>query len=290
MKLAPKLLVLLLLIAIAPATLVGYLGYSSSRRTILQETTDHLVSINLFKNHELQRWVEANKASIEELAQRPTVIKLSDMLARHEVLDVKYQAARQAIIEEHFRLRLKYGGFFELFIMCPEHGYISASTDDRQEGKHRKEHAYYLESRKHTVVQGVYYSQTLEQPVMTIGTPIANPKGDLIGILGGRQDLGELSRIITRASEESRSGDTYLVNAFNFFVTEPRSGKGYALKKAVRIDGVRAGLSGRDGVDSYMGYRGVPVIGAYKWLPEFKMCLITEIDQAEALAPVHRMA
>jgi light-regulated signal transduction histidine kinase (bacteriophytochrome) len=43
-------------------------------------------------------------------------------------------------------------------------------------------------------------------------------------------------------------------------------------------------------VGFYKDYRGVPVIGAYKWLPEFKMCIITEIDQAEAFGPIVRLA
>jgi len=92
-----------------------------------------------------------------------------------------------------------------------------------------------------------------------------------------------------RQSGESPTEDTYLVNTFNFFVTEPRFGQGYALKKAVRTEGVEAGLSGKDGVGFYRNYRGVPVIGAYKWLPEFNMCIVTEINQAEAFAPLVRL-
>ncbi|MDD5648752.1 MAG: ATP-binding protein, partial [Dehalococcoidia bacterium] len=74
------------------------------------------------------------------------------------------------------------------------------------------------------------------------------------------------------------------------FVTEPYSGESYALKKTVRTEGVQAGLSGNDGVAFYNDYRNVPVIGAYKWLPEYNMCLITEVDQAEAYAPINSMA
>jgi signal transduction histidine kinase len=53
---------------------------------------------------------------------------------------------------------------------------------------------------------------------------------------------------------------------------------------------VKAGLSGSDGVGFYEDYRNVTVIGAYKWLPEYNMCLTTEVDQAEAYARVDAMA
>ena len=111
-----------------------------------------------------------------------------------------------------------------------------------------------------------------------------------MAVLSGRLDLRDLSTIMSAQSGLSQSEKTYLVNKSNFFVTEPYSGEGYALKKTVRTEGVQAGLSGKDGVAFYNDYRNVPVIGAYKWLPEYNMCLITEVDQSEAYAPINSMA
>ena len=125
MKLAPRLTILFLLLAIVPTAIVGYLAYENGRRTIVQETIDHLVSINIFKSNELKRWIEDNKSSIEELAQRPLVKQYAAVLAKHDTSDPAYHKARGSIIEDHLKPRLKYGGFFELFVMCPRHGNIS---------------------------------------------------------------------------------------------------------------------------------------------------------------------
>jgi serine/threonine protein kinase len=46
-----------------------------------------------------------------------------------------------------------------------------------------------------------------------------------------------------------------------------------------------AGTSGID-VDGYRDYRGVPVVGAWQWLPKYDMGVITEIDHAEAYRPL----
>ncbi len=46
-----------------------------------------------------------------------------------------------------------------------------------------------------------------------------------------------------------------------------------------------AGSSGVD-VDGYNDYRGVPVVGAWQWLPKYDIGLITEIDHAEAYRPL----
>tara|TARA_R110002111_G_scaffold247140_2_gene310047 strand:+ start:46244 stop:48349 length:2106 start_codon:yes stop_codon:yes gene_type:complete len=40
-------------------------------------------------------------------------------------------------------------------------------------------------------------------------------------------------------------------------------------------------------VNGYRDYRGVPVVGAWKWLPEYEMGVVTEIDAAEAYRPLY---
>ncbi|MBU0544925.1 MAG: PAS domain S-box protein [Proteobacteria bacterium] len=291
MKIAARITILFLLMAIVPTVIVGYLGYDIGKRTILKETTDHLVSINILKSRELERWVNDSKSSIEELAQRPLVRQYASvMAASHDMPDPSYRKAHKEIIENHLKPRLKYGVFNELFVMCSPAGHISASTDERQDGKYRNTRRYFIEGKSRTYVEGSYYSPALEQPAMTVSTPVKGMDGNTVAVLAGRLDLGELSKIMVQESGKSSTLDTYLVNSFNFFISEPRFGEDYVLKKAVRTEGIEAGLSGKDGFGFYKDYRGVPVIGAYKWLPEFKMCIITEIDQAEAFAPVKHLA
>ena len=224
------------------------------------------------------------------MAQRPLIRLYAESLMEHEAQGRPYQKAKEGLLEDHLKPRLKYGNFLELFLICPKHGLTLVSTDERQEGKYNNNQPYYLEGKSRTYIQHVYYSPGLEQPTMTISTPIKDKQGNLLGVLAGRLDLGELSKIIEQRPVKSRTEDTYLVNAFNFFVTEPRFGRGYALKKAVHTEGVEAGLSGKSGVGFYQDYRGKSVIGAYKWLPEFKMVILTEIDQEEAFAPVVHLA
>jgi signal transduction histidine kinase len=129
----------------------------------------------------------------------------------------------------------------------------------------------------------------LQAPAMTIATPIKDKQGNLIAVLAGRLNLIDLSEIMTRSSSKSSTEDTYLVNKFNFFITEPRFGKGFMLKKSVHTQGVKKALLHSDGTGFYEDYRGVPVIGAYHWIPEWELCMITEIDQAEAFVSILRL-
>jgi hypothetical protein len=51
---------------------------------------------------------------------------------------------------------------------------------------------------------------------------------------------------------------------------------------------VREAIAGQAGVDvaGYRDYRGVPVVGAWKWLPEGNIGIVTEVDYAEAFRPL----
>ncbi len=55
------------------------------------------------------------------------------------------------------------------------------------------------------------------------------------------------------------------------------------------VHAVSEALAGRAGADAngYRDYRGVPVVGAWTWLDDFNMGLVTEMDRAEAFRPLH---
>ncbi|MDD5648539.1 MAG: cache domain-containing protein, partial [Dehalococcoidia bacterium] len=291
MNVRSRITLLFVLLAVVPVVVVGFLAYYTGRQSIEQVEINHLVSTNLMKSSELTRWIEAYQQRMEELAQRPLIAQYSAIVVASDPSDPAYDLARLSLEEDHLKPRIKpRGGFTEVSVISPDKGIIMASSDEMQEGKYYANQRFFAEGKLHTYTQGVFYSLPVQQTTMMVSTPINDKKEKLVAVLAGRLDLRDLSSIMSAQSGLSQSEKTYLVNKSNFFVTEPYSGEGYALKKTVRTEGVQAGLSGNDGVAFYNDYRNVPVIGAYKWLPEYNMCLITEVDQSEAYAPINSMA
>jgi len=289
MRLATRLALLLLVLSTAPLALVGWLAYRSGRSAIESDTITHLTSTNILKEHEFERWIDNNERSLRELARRPLVRESAAVLASQDPADPEYQDAYNSIIEDHFGPALQEeGGFLELSIIHRENGLILLSTEPVLEGKYRENEPFFLEGKAGTYTENAGYSLSLRQVHMHVSTSIEDENGALIAVLAGRADLAEMSEIIELHTGLSASEDTYLVNAFNFFVTEPRFGEDYALNRAVRTEGVEDCLAGNDGVGFYDDYRDVPVavIGAYHWIEERELCILTEIDQAEAYAPI----
>lgn len=288
MKLSTRMSLSFATLCIFSIFLVGFLAFQHSRRTIEQETINQLLSANMLKEDELNRWLLGLEQRLRSMASRPLIIDFSATLAVTQPDDSKFRIIRNRIIEDHFLDSLQeIEGFFELMILRKDDAMILVASDESLEGKYGEQQAYYTEGKKQTFIQNLHYSETLQKPALAIGTPIKDKKGRLVAVLVGWVDNSVLSSIIGKNYFLNQTEDAYLVNAFNLFVTEPRFGEGYALKKSIHTKGVVESLTHQDVKGLYTNYHNVPVIGVYRWLPKREMCLVNEITQAEAFRPIH---
>lgn len=286
MTLGKKLAILFLLFAIFPMSVVGYLSYAQSRRTIEMEMFNHLVATNILKEAEFGRWIGKNRAIIAALSQRPLVREFASILSTVSPSNPLYQSAYHDLLEDHLKIAIEEeGGFLDLSIITGKSGKILISTNKEIEGKYRESAAFYIEGKSRVYVGSVTYELGLDLHVMHISAPIKNKEGNLIAVLAGHMDWNEMSQIMTLHSDGYKSLESYLINKYNFFVTKSRIGFDHILKKAVYTEGVKQCLECRNGVGLYTDYRGIPVIGAYRWISEQALCILTEIDQWEAFGP-----
>jgi len=290
MKLKYKILLLFLLIAQLPVLLTGLLSYRISKESLVQETVSFLVATNLLKSTRIKQWIDDATQNIVYAANLPFVrAQPVQGVGQNGLAGAAQQQVAEALRRDYLLPMVTQGRFVELFILDPVEGEVLVSTDKKQEGKSKNTMPYFLQGRGGTFVDTIRYSMTLQQPTLIISTPIRNKGGQLVAVLAGRLNLQGLSAIMEERSGLRASEDTYLVNAQNYFITEPRYGKEYALRKTVYTAGVQAALQGRGGTAVYADYRGVPVIGAYLSLPERNLAIITEVDEEEYLAPIRHL-
>jgi hypothetical protein len=286
MSLLTKLALLFIVLSILPLAIGGFIAYENSSNSLEQNTVNQLISTNILKESELGRWIGDSEIMLRSFSKRPDVREYSAVLVSADVHSAEYQQARDRIVQDHFSGILSEKKFTGLFILRGNDGKVLVSSDPDLEGRYRESEPYFLQGKIRTYVQNPYYSVGLTKVVMTIGTPVTDAQGNLIAVLAADLDLSEMSDIMDQRSGLSATEETYLVNKFNFFVTYPLRGQDMASGNSVHTTGVEAGLAHQDGVALYDNYAGVPVIGAYRWIPAREMCLVTEVSQAEAFEPV----
>ncbi|MBC8470847.1 MAG: sensor histidine kinase [Planctomycetes bacterium] len=287
-KLGIRITIWLVLLALFSTLTIGYISYIRGTNILEKQVKEQLVSVTTLKSYHIEEWYSEAKEDIQILAFSPGLANNCSKLLEQSPEQVHLSQPYLEISKCLGRHMENEDDLFELFIMDID-GEIIISTDREQEGKYKANRPYFINGTEGVSIQDVYHSLTLGGPALTISSPITDETGVVIAVLAGRVNLAQLGQIMREYAGLGETGDTYLVNSYNFFVTEPRFGEDYALKKAVHTEGITECLAGKNGTGLYEGYTGVPVLGAYKWLPDKELALIAEMSQSEAFAPVNQL-
>ena len=291
MKLKTRVIVAYLLIALISVAVTGYSVSRKSITAINGQASAFLRSINMQKEARIAIWLESASHHLAVVSRLPffTAEQLTHFIEKNKTSGQRDRGILDEALTDYLLPLIDDGLFDEIFILSIPEGEILVSTDGRQEGKIKQDRHFYEEGQKYTFIENVYYSMSLMQPTMVISTPLRNRLNRTYGVMAGRLNLQALSAIMASESGYWDSEDSYLVNRQNFFITEPKFGDNYMLKKTVHSIGVQEALKGESGSAGYRDYRDIPVIGAYHYLKDRNLAIITEIDQREFLLPAASM-
>ncbi len=289
MKLTTRLSLYFFVFSFLPILVLGFFIYDYGRKVIEQNMATHLSSTTIYKQAEFERWINNSAEKLALLAQRPQVQDFTASLMIADPEGVIYKVAHHSLLTTHLQPNLRDQNYLELYIIEPQNGEIVLATEKELEGKFRENESYFLEGRNGTYIDSVKYLPSEGKAAMHISTPVYDQQGNLEAVLVGHVNLDILSTIMRQGSEQNQNEETYMINTANFFVTKPWLADVNVLKDTNRTEGVTACLQGISDVSSYVDYRGVDVIGAYRWLPESNLCVITEVNEETALQPVSRL-
>ena len=107
----------------------------------------------------------------------------------------------------------------EIFFLTDVGGRIFFSTEKSREGAYRVTDSYYLQGLDGPVVQNVYPSPVTSDPTLTVATQLLDGGGERVGVIAANVNLEKLDRIVNDRTGLGSSGESYLVDAFNVFVS-----------------------------------------------------------------------
>ena len=156
-------------------------------------------------------------------------------------------------------------------------GTVRLSTVPALEGIVQKEAPYFARGTSHTTVQNVYASDLTGSPTITVASPLfdQNGGGQRVAVLAANLQLERLDRIILERTGLGETGQTYLVGGDSRFVHE-RMNTGVDAN-GVHSAGIDDAVAGNSDQGLYADYRGVPVIGVYRWLPDREAAIVADI-------------
>ncbi len=282
-SLRTRLTLYMLLLFVVPVIAVAILAYQQGRSALLDSTFNRLETTATLKENDIQRWVSSQKNLVRLLARDPIFDTYGPILLTLDEEDPAFQTAHDALYRYLNGALVESPDVLEFAILSNVGGKVLLSTTPEHEGNFHVTDTFFTESRLGTTyVQNVYFSPSLNKTTITIATPVAQK-----GVLVAHLNLDRLDWIVLERSGLGSTGEAYLVDSLNVFVSKARTAQGEFLR-GVHTEGIDRALSGEDGRGLYTNYRGTPVIGVYRWLEGQDMALLVEISEAEAIAPVVR--
>ncbi len=180
-------------------------------------------------------------------------------------------------------------------------GRVIASSDASHTGKDLSQTDYFMSGQKSAYVSDVFRDKDTGEIGWVVSAPLMDKiSGKLLGVLANRIDPNTLSDITTGRNaaafgaktnpvRKGETGETYIVNRNKFMITESRFYGDVILKQSVDTEIVRRSLAeGELKMGAYSDYRGVPVFGASMVIKGTGWIIVSEMDFAEAHAPVRK--
>src|SRR3989339_904664 len=170
-------------------------------------------------------------------------------------------------------------------------GIIVASSLGTLIGKDISSHAIFKNAMSKKLgeahVEQPAHVTLLEKNTLIISAPVAYRKGAHCGVLINYYDIAVLGEITTDRIGLGETGETYLVNSDRLILTESRFIDNAPLRLAVDTAPIRRITEeGKEMVGIYPDYRGIPVVGASAYIPEYGWTLLVEVDKAEIFEPL----
>jgi PAS domain S-box-containing protein len=288
-KMVFRLIGYFLLISLPTIALVTGSSYLLARKALERSIFDRLEGTAESKAQQLANWVETQRREVLFIAGSAQVRAHAENLLNPRARPEAVQRARTVLSETLNRLMRNKPDLLTIFFLSLEEGRVVLSTDTSMVGEYRVGDQYFTHGRYATYLQNVHLSLETLEPVMTLATPLVDDSGKRIGVLAASLDLERMDRTILGSTGLGRTGQAYLVDKTNVFISAPRLAR-RDYPRGVHSPGIEAALKGGSGLGTYPDYRGARVVGAYRWLEDLDLALLVEISQKEAYATAMRLA
>jgi len=277
-----------LLLSLATVGLLGGIAFVQARNALTASVLDRLEVAVTLKEEALSQWVDDQTRDFLLLSELPSLRNAATTVLAADRSSDRWRQARESL-SDALHVALDRNPEWQEILLLSERSEILLSTEPSHVGDHRILDRFFVEGQRGTYLQKVYPSPITFRPTVTVATPIPGGSEAGPGVLALHLDLERIDRILLERAGPGAVSESYLVDPFNVLISGQRFGRDEH-PRGVHSPGIDRALDRRSGSGLYDSYRGVPVIGVYRWVEALEVALLIEMPQRAAFAPARRLA
>jgi nitrate/nitrite-specific signal transduction histidine kinase len=295
-----RLLVSFVLMTLLPAIGIslgsGIVGYYNGR----QQAIDRLESVATLKESALRNWVQSLQEELVIAANTDCAFERISVVLNLARDDKFYEFYNKAV-RNRFRGLVGQSPQLQELFLVDLRGRVALSTDPAQEGRDYSDQDFFRKglARPYTQLpfdggEGRGRDSTSPAPGSVIAViPVLGQQGRPLGVIGARADVQPLNEILDEGTGLGRTGKAYLVSS-SYELLKRASlpaadvGSGEDEAPAIHSEGINGAVEDRsNSTGVYEDYRGVNVLGVYRYLPDLQAVLCTEQDLSEGFRAIY---
>ncbi|MDH4944265.1 methyl-accepting chemotaxis protein [Sulfurimonas sp. C5] len=317
-KLQVILLVFISLITLAVIT--TFISVNDSKSTLMKNSYNQLTMVRDIKKSRIETYFNNRVKDIELLAGSEEIKNMvNDIIFMNDMLEVEddgtYPVNDPAITktvkpyENYFKNYIKTYGYYDLFIVCAEHGHVMYTVAKESDNGANLLHGKLKDSglarafraalanKRPTFVDMEPYEPSNHEPAMFLATPTKSGEAVLIfqlsssaitSIMQYRQGYGKTQEDYLVGPDKLMRSDSYLDPKGHSLLAS------FATPETGSVDTEASNLALDDQNDTriIIDYNGNPVLSSFSSVPvgqDFSWAIISEIDEAEVLETPHTL-
>ncbi len=284
-----KMIVLFLIVSIIPVAFTGYFFINSMQSSLTDQIHNHLESVAQSRANHLRSFIEE---------QEENIMIISNIDCTRDLLKLYYEGKDYTDEYEHTRKELNknfHKEFNEISVIDRQGELVITTNPEGKIGTDFSKDSIFLAGKNGLHVKDVYYDEEFGQTNLAISMPLIDD-GLLLGIVFVKIKSSVLNEITLDETGLGETGETYIVNENGYMITDSRFMNNTVLKLKVDTLGSRncridesGSRGGHRPIETYRDYRGVHVLGVRVYIGEMGWCLLTEMNESEAFAPLTEM-
>ena len=276
-----------LCISLIPIAVITTTYYFSARRVLTRHELDEMASIVELKKRRVLCFLEARSGRVIDFSSDGFIKDSLETITRGGV----HKDEAILALSRHLTTNKKpLDHYIVAIAVVDKEGKVIAATKETIIGVDVSGREPFLEATKKSPNQA-YISQPCYDPYldancMFIAAPIiSRNSNEPIGVIISAYNPAILNEVTIDCTGRSETWEVYLVNRDKIMLTKSRFVDGAPFKQVVDTNPVRKiAEEGKEMAGMYLDYRGVSVVGASAYLPEYDWTLLAEIDETEAFA------